>query len=354
MLDAAAVESGPSGESHSATASPGRDPLTARRTILICGLLTLLLVIVGVGALSIGSVNIPVARVLAVLLGGDGASDADRTIILSLRLPRILLAMLVGSGLSLAGAVFQALLRNPLAEPYILGISSGGTVGAILAIGFSVGSTAFTAPAASFIGSAAVMLLVYTIARRRGQLDTGALLLGGVMIGAFFNAAVLLLIAVLNQELRNAFLWLMGNLSTANPDAIRVVTLPLLLASGILMVQARNYNLISIGDETATQLGVEVPKVKRLSYLLASLITGLVVSVSGVIGFVGLLVPHTCRMLFGPDHRLLLPASFLTGATFLILADVLSRTLLAPSEIPVGAITAAVGAPLFIWLLRRS
>jgi iron complex transport system permease protein len=120
------------------------------------------------------------------------------------------------------------------------------------------------------------------------------------------------------------------------------------------MIQARNYNLISIGDETATQLGVEVPKVKRLSYLLASLITGLVVSVSGVIGFVGLLVPHTCRMLFGPDHRLLLPASFLTGATFLILADVLSRTLLAPSEIPVGAITAAVGAPLFIWLLRRS
>jgi iron complex transport system permease protein len=336
------------------TIVPGREPLTARRTLLVCGTLSLILLVVAIGALSVGSVNIPLPRVLGVLFGSDTATEAERTIILSLRLPRILLAILVGSGLSLAGAVFQALLRNPLAEPYILGISSGGTVGAILAVGFSVGATAFTAPVASFVGSAAVMLLVYSIARRRGQLDTGTLLLGGVMIGAFFNAAVLLLIAVFNQELRNAFLWLMGNLSTANPESILVVAPPLLLASIALIVQGRNYNLISIGDETAMQLGVEVNKVKRISYLLASLVTGLVVSVSGVIGFVGLLIPHVCRMVLGPDHRLLLPASFLTGAIFLILADILSRTLLAPSEIPVGAITAAIGAPVFIWLLRRS
>ena len=332
----------------------GRSPLTARRAITICtGLFFILLVVMVIG-LSIGSVSVPLSHILAALTGGEAATTAERTIILSLRLPRIFLALLVGSGLSVAGVVFQALLRNPLAEPYILGISSGGTVGAIIAIGLSFGASAFTTPLASFFGSAAVMFLVYGIAHRRGQLDTNALLLGGVMIGAFFNAVVLLIIAVYNQELRNAFLWLMGNLSSANTDSILVVAPILLLAFILLLTQARNFNLISTGDETAMQLGVEVAKVKRLSYLLASLITGLVVSVSGVIGFVGLLIPHICRMLFGPDHRLLLPASFLLGGSFLILADILSRTLLAPSEIPVGAITAAVGAPVFVYLLRKT
>ncbi|MEK9135722.1 MAG: iron ABC transporter permease, partial [Bacteroidota bacterium] len=296
----------------------------------------------------------PLSHIVGALMGSEGVPVTEQTIILSLRLPRIILAMLVGSGLSIAGVVFQALLRNPLAEPYILGISSGGTVGAIIAIGLSVGASAITTPLASFIGSGAVMFLVYTIGHRRGHLDTNALLLGGVMVGAFFNAAVLLMIAVLNQELRNAFLWLMGNLSSANPDAILVVAPILLLASCLLLLQARNFNLISTGDETAIQLGVEVTQVKRLSYLLASLITGLGVSVSGGIGFVGLLIPHICRMLFGPDHRLLLPASFLLGASFLIVADILSRMLLAPSEIPVGAITAAIGAPVFVYLLKKS
>jgi iron complex transport system permease protein len=312
-----------------------------------------LLLAVSLVALSIGSVSIPISHVLGVLTGSENVTAAERTIIVSLRLPRIVLAMLVGSGLSIAGVVFQALLRNPLAEPYILGVSSGGTVGAIIAISLSLGASAITTPLASFVGSAAVMFLVYGIAHRRGQLDTNTLLLGGVMIGAFFNAAVLLIVAVFNQELRNAFLWLMGNLSSANPDAILVVAPFVLLASLLLLLQARKFNLISTGDETAMQLGVEVGKIKRLSYLLASLITGLVVSVSGVIGFVGLLIPHICRMLFGPDHRLLLPASFLLGASFLIGADILSRILLAPSEIPVGAITAAVGAPVFVWLLRK-
>jgi iron complex transport system permease protein len=333
---------------------PGRKPLTARRTITVCTALVLTLIAVALAALSFGSVSIPFSHVIGTITGSESVTATERTIILSIRLPRILLAMLVGSGLSVAGVVFQALLRNPLAEPYILGISSGGTVGAIIAIGLSLGASAITTPLASFAGSAAVMFLVYGIAHRRGQLDTNALLLGGVMIGAFFNAVVLLIIAVFNQELRNAFLWLMGNLSSANPDAIIVVAPVLLVASLVLLLQARNFNLISTGDETAMQLGVEVKRVKRLSYLLTSLITGLVVSVSGVIGFVGLLIPHVCRMLFGPDHRLLLPASFLLGASYLVAADILSRTLLAPSEIPVGAITAALGAPVFVYLLRRS
>jgi iron complex transport system permease protein len=210
-----------------------------------------------------------------------------------------------------------------------------------------------TTPLASFIGSLLVTLLVYALAQRHGHLDTNTLLLSGVMVGAFFNAAVLMIVAVSHQELRNAFFWLMGNLSSATPGSVAVAGPPVLLASAALILQAKNYNLIATGDETALQLGVEVRRVKRLSYLLASFITGLVVSVSGVIGFVGLIIPHVCRMLFGPDHRALLPASMLAGASFMILADLLARTLLAPTEIPVGAVTAAIGAPLFVYLLKR-
>ena len=331
-----------------------RQPLTLRHALVVLVSLSALLVIVSVIGMSVGSVSIPFSRIVSLMSGSGSVTETDRTILLNIRLPRVVLAILVGSGLSVAGAVFQALLRNPLAEPYILGISSGGTVGAILAIGLSLGASYITTPIASFIGSAAVMFLVYTVAHRRGQLDTYTLLLAGVMIGAFFNAAVLLVIAVFNQELRNAFLWLMGNLSAANIESIIVVGPVLLIATCLLLLQSRNFNLISTGDETAMQLGVEVTKVKRFSYLLASLITGLVVSVSGVIGFVGLIIPHICRMLFGPDHRLLLPASFLLGGSFLIVADILSRTLLAPSEIPVGAVTAAIGAPLFVYLLRKT
>jgi iron complex transport system permease protein len=173
------------------------------------------------------------------------------------------------------------------------------------------------------------------------------------MIGAFFNAAILLIIAVFNQELRNAFLWLMGNLSAAQPGSLLVVGPVVVAGTVLLLLRARAYNLISTGDETAMQLGIDVRTTKRLSYLLASLLTGAVVSVSGVVGFVGLIIPHICRILFGPDHRLLLPASALLGAAFLVAADILARTVIAPAEIPVGAVTAAIGAPLFVFLLRR-
>ncbi|MBX2991642.1 MAG: iron ABC transporter permease [Bacteroidetes bacterium] len=331
-----------------------RKPLDLKRTISILVLLSLLLVAVCIVGLSVGSVDIPFAAILPSLFGDASVDQSLRTIVVDIRLPRLFLAMLVGASLSISGAVFQALLRNPLAEPYILGISSGGTVGAILAIGLGLGFSAVTTPLASFLGSALVMLLVYTIAHRRGQLDTNTLLLAGVMIGAFFNAAVLLIIALFNQELRNSFLWLMGNLSNANMESLTIVAPLVLVASAFLLMQSRKYNLIATGDETAMQLGVDVRHIKRLSYILASLITGVVVSVSGVIGFVGLIIPHMCRMMFGPDHRLLMPASILLGGSFMIVADLISRTLLAPTEIPVGAVTAAIGAPLFVYLLKRT
>jgi cobalamin transport system permease protein len=334
--------------------SSPRLPLRPQRVFRVLGLLFVILIATIGIALSVGSVSVSFRDIAGALAGSSTIPESARTIILEIRLPRILLAITVGAGLSVAGVVFQALLRNPLAEPYILGISSGGTIGAIIAIGLSVGATAFTTPAASFLGSLAVMAVVYSIGQRRGQIDTNTLLLAGVMVGAFLNAAVLLIIAVFNQEMRNAFLWLMGNLSSANTQAITVVAPPMLLACLILLLQAKRFNLIATGDEGALHLGVNVAKIKRLSYLLASLLTGLVVSVSGVIGFVGLIIPHICRMIWGPDHRLLIPASFLGGAIFMIVADILSRVLLAPTEIPVGAITAAIGAPLFVYLLRKT
>lgn len=326
--------------------------LTPRKTVVVLGSLALLLCATFITGLSIGSVRISLEEVWSAIVHPAAVAESDRMIITAIRLPRVLLAVVVGAGLSVAGVVFQALLRNPLAEPYILGISSGGTVGAILAISLSAGM--LLTPLASLAGSILVMMLVYSLGHRHGQLDTNALLLGGVMVGAFFNAAVLLIVGIFNQEMRTSFLWLMGNLGGATMHSLLILVPPLLLFIIVLLVQARRYNLIAVGDESAMHLGIDVKIVKRVSYLLASLITGLVVSVSGVIGFVGLIIPHICRMMFGPDHRLLLPASMLAGGSFMILADILSRTLIAPTEIPVGAVTAAIGAPLFVYLLKKS
>jgi iron complex transport system permease protein len=328
-------------------------PLTASRTAITLALLSLVLLVSVALALAVGSVGIPLHRVLGAGLGFDTLSDTEQTIILSIRLPRVLLGIVVGAGLSVAGAMLQAILRNPLAEPYILGISSGGTMGTILVAATTTVAGLWLGPLASFTGSAVVMFLVYVLAHRQGRLDPYTLLLAGVMVGAFFNAAVLLTIAMYNQELRNAFLWLMGNLSSAQMESL-VVTAPLMLAGVVVSAwDARRYNLIATGEETAAQLGVNVKSLRKRTYIVASLITGAVVSVSGVIGFVGLIVPHVCRILFGPDHRILLPSSFLIGGAFLVLADTLARTLIAPAEIPVGAVTAALGAPVFVYLLRR-
>lgn len=330
-----------------------RTPLTARRLTLILIILAAILAGSCMLALSVGSVAIPFRSVVGSCTGLFPVDDMERLIVIDIRLPRVLLALLVGAGLSVAGGVLQALLRNPLAEPYILGISSGGTMGTILAIALASGIGHLVAPAASFAGSALVMVLVYALAHRRGQLEPFTLLLAGVMVGAFFNALVLLTVAMFNQELRNAFLWLMGNLSGASMESLLIAGPLTLLAIIPAFVYARQYNLIATGDETALQLGVDVRALRRRSYGIASVITGAVVSVSGVVGFVGLIIPHIARMIFGPDHRLLLPASFLLGGTFLVLADTLARVIIAPAEIPVGAVTAVVGAPVFIYLLRR-
>jgi iron complex transport system permease protein len=331
-----------------------RQPLTPRRSAAVLSLLALLTAGIVIAAVCIGSVSLPAETVLRALFGSTPVGDAERTIIIDIRLPRVLLGLIVGGGLSVAGLALQALLRNPLAEPYVLGISSGGTVGAVAAMTLAGGAFALSVPLASFAGSACVMILVYWLARRRGKLDPYTLLLSGIMIGAFFNAIVLLYVAVANQDIRPAFLWLMGNLSGADMEKLLIVGPVVVVLAALLTGQAKKLNLVSTGEESALQLGVNVARTRMLSYLLSSLLTGFVVSVSGVVGFVGLLIPHACRMIFGPDHRLLFPASFLVGGSFLIATDLLSRTLLSPSEIPVGAVTAAIGAPIFVYLLKRT
>lgn len=325
--------------------------LTLGRAVWILSILAMSLVAVALLSLSLGPGRLGIQDLWNVLRGeGTGMEDL---VFLQLRLPRTLLAMVVGAGLSVAGGALQSLLRNPLAEPYILGISSGGTVGAFVAVSLGLGLAPLTTPLFSFAGSGLVMLLVYFLGHRGGVLDPHALLLSGVMVGAFFNAIILVSIAVFNRELQTAYLWLLGNLSVTDPATIAVAGPLIVLASLALVADARSLNLIAAGDETALQSGINVGRVRTTGYILASLITGLAVSVSGVIGFVGLLVPHVCRMLFGSDNRIVLPSSVLAGAIFLVVCDVLSRVVLAPSEVPVGAITAAVGAPVFIYILKR-
>jgi iron complex transport system permease protein len=332
--------------------------LTARRVWLVTALLAGLLVLIGVISLGLGAVPTPPRELGACLAGaahiGAGSVSADcRMIVLELRLPRVLLAALVGAALSVAGAGFQALLRNPLADPYVLGISSGAALGAILSLLAGPPGTLLTGGAA-FLGALATVAGVYLLGQRHGHLDTPTLLLAGVITASFLSAIIMFLMTTLpGRELRGLAFWLMGDLSSPLPLSLRWLYVAVLLTMAALYTTAADLNLLLTGEQEAEHLGVNVRRVKLVVYLCASLLTALAVSVSGAIGYVGLLVPHAIRLLFGSDYRLLLPASALGGATAIVFADTLARTVAAPTELPVGAMTAVVGAPLFIYLLRR-
>lgn len=302
-----------------------------------------------------GAVPLSTGEAVGALLGRG--TPAHRTIVLELRLPRAVLALLVGGGLSLAGAIFQALLRNPLAEPYILGVSGGAAVGAVLVLSLGLASaTSWALPAAAFVGALVAIALVFRVASaaHRG-LDVRVLLLAGVVVGAFFTACIALILSVSRAEtMRTAVLWMMGSLAGADWRAVALASVYTLPAVVALLGLARPLNLMAIGEETATYLGTEVERVKKVAYAVASLLTAAGVAVAGIIGFVGLVVPHTVRLLAGSDHRIVLPLSFLAGAAFLTVADLVARLLLAPTEIPIGVVTAFVGVPFFLVLLRRS
>jgi iron complex transport system permease protein len=332
--------------------------ITLKRVITLSILLSLLLILVILISVTMGSVKVPPLRSIRILfqslLGLKGTeSETERTIILSLRLPRAILAGFVGAGLSVSGVTFQALLRNPLADPYILGVSSGAAVGAILAILLGLGTFSLGLPLASFLGALLTILVVFYFGKQDGKIHPNTLLLAGVIIGSFLSALIMFFISVSQkEELHTIIFWLMGDFSFSNARAILIIFPYILLGGLLLYLRSRHLNLILSGEESAIQLGVNVEKLKLVSYLSASLITAASVSVCGLIGFVGLIIPHSVRLIFGPDHRLLIPASALIGASFLIASDTFARTVLAPTELPVGVITAAFGGPFFIYLLR--
>lgn len=317
--------------------------------------LTLILVTTLLVSVFVGAADLSPGEVLAALLGqGD---ETTRTIVLNLRVPRAALAALVGACLALSGAVFQALLRNPLAEPYILGISGGSAVGAVTVIVLGLGvRLPWLLPLAAFAGAIVAMAVVLRIALGvGGALDTRVLLLAGVVVGAFFNAIILLLLNFADANtFRAAVFWMMGNLSGATWRSVSLLTAYLVPAALVLMALARPFNLIAVGEDTALYLGVRVGTVRLVAYLTTSLLVAASVAVSGVIGFVGLIVPHGLRLIWGSDHRMLLPASMLAGASFLMLTDTVARTIAAPAELPTGVVTALAGVPVFVVLLMRS
>lgn len=342
-------------------------PLTFTRLVINCLYLAIILFVVMVIALKLGAVPVSLyglaADLLKVLFHRTSALSSNYDlIVIDIRLPRILLGIVVGASLSVAGTAFQALLRNPLADPYVLGASSGASLGAILTlivqpyIALPLAIAVLFTPVGAFFGAAATIAAVYFLGRRDGQLDSNTLLLSGIVSGSFLSAIIMFLISTLagRGDLHGMLFWLMGDLSTSLQPALRwVLGVGFLVASGVIYATSSDLNLMLNGEKEAMHLGVDVPRVRVVVYIAASVLTGLAVSVSGAIGYVGLLVPHVMRLIFGSDHRILIPTAAFGGAIAVVLADTLARTVVAPSELPVGAMTALAGAPLFIYLLRR-
>ena len=316
--------------------------------------LAVLLVITVVVAVRLGAVSLSTRALLDALAGhGDPTTI---TIIRELRLPRALQAVLVGAALAVSGATFQALLRNPLAEPYILGVSSGAAAGAVATVvtGWSL-RVIWALPLAAFVGAIISMLLVFRIAFSVGRaLDTRVLLLAGVIVNSFLVALIWLVLTFADTEsVRSAIFWMMGSHAGASWRTVGLLATFLIPGLAILFALARPLNLLAIGEPTAAYLGTSVERTKLIAFGTATLLTAAAVSVSGTIGFVGLIIPHAIRMLWGSDNRALLPCAALAGGIFMVAADTASRTVAGPSELPIGVVTALVGVPFFVWLLRR-
>ncbi len=329
--------------------------LTRRRLV---GTLSTALLGLGLSALlgvAIGPSFIGPSDVIGALLE-EGADTAHRDIVLGVRLPRVALASLVGACLATAGVIFQALLRNPLADPFILGGSGGAALGGVsmLALGGALGLGYWAVPPAAFAGSVLTTALLYLLAGSGGRSSVTHLLLIGVVFNAFASAAIVFLASLSGlAEGSRIFVWLIGSIAAIRLEVIWPVALFLALGLSAALVLSRALNLLALGDEGAMQLGVDVEGTRRWLLLATSLMVGAAVSVSGLIGFVGLIVPHLLRLLIGPDHRLLVPSAALCGAAFLVLTDTTARTLLGGRELPVGAITALMGGPFFLYMLRR-
>ena len=281
-------------------------------------------------------------------------SDTQRAILFDIRLPRVLLAACVGASLAVAGASLQALLRNPLAEPYLLGVSNGAALGTMLAFVFFE-SFSFARPVLAFAGAGVATFTVYQMARSRAGMNVERLVLSGVIVTTFLSSIIVMLTSVLDAaRLRGFTFWLLGDLSQATYDGFYLTLAAATVGTIVLSSQARALNLMMVGERDALDFGVEVGRVRLIVFGLSSLLVGTAVAASGSVGYVGLIVPHLVRLAIGSDNRLVVPMSAFVGAIFVVLADLIARTAIAPRELPVGAITALVGSPVFIYLLRRS
>jgi iron complex transport system permease protein len=317
-------------------------------------------------AIALGSFSIPAGSVARVLLGkvpilgshvgAEKVSKTIQTIILQVRLPRVILAIMVGSALSTAGVVYQALFRNPMADPYIIGISSGGAIGAAIAflVGLNISFWGISiVPLFAFMGSIITAFVVYQLAKSGNKVPVASLLLSGLAVGAFISSILSFLLIVNGEDLHRIFFWLLGGLSARSWAHVRMCFPFLLTGLFFSVLFAKHLNISLLGEERAQHLGIEIESFKRIVFLFTSLLVASAVSVSGLIGFVGLMTPHIIRLIIGPDHRYLVPASALGGGLFLLVADLFARTVLSPAEIPVGIVTALFGVPFFIFLLKR-
>ena len=346
---------------------PGKTPPTQLlrwhgRIYGILGLLILLVVMAAL-AITIGSVEIPFLTTSGILLSRlpfidmtPNWASALETIILEIRLPRIILAGIVGAALAIAGATYQGLFRNPLADPYLIGVAQGAALGAV--IGFLLPSTWHVMgigiiPVFAFTGALFSTAIVYGLSRVGRTVPVATLILAGVALGALLGSIVSYLIISSDEQIHGILFWLMGSFSLSQWTEVKIV-LPYMVAGiVVILIYARPLNVMQLDEEQAQQLGINVERVKLVLLIAATLITAAAVSFVGTIGFVGIIIPHAVRLIWGADHRFLLPLSVLTGATFLIIADLIARTVLAPAEIPIGVITALCGAPFFLYLLRR-
>ncbi|MEU4949407.1 FecCD family ABC transporter permease [Streptomyces lavendulae] len=335
------------------------------RTATVLLLLAAALVASAVAGLALGPVRIAPGRVLDLLLAGPGArGGAFASIVWDVRMPRVLLGAVVGAGLAVTGTVLQALVRNQLADPFLLGASSGASAGAVLVIvfGTAAGAGAVGAlggagvPLAAFAGSMAALVTVYALARRGATMTTGRLILAGVAVQYVLSAltSLVLVLSASPDQMRSVLFWTLGGLGGARWSELALPAAALFVGTGVLVTLARPLDLLLAGEEGAHTLGLDTGRFRAAAFVLTSLVIGVLVASSGAIGFVGLMVPHAARMVVGAGHRALLPVAALGGAVFLTLADLLARTAAAPEEIPVGVVTALVGGPFFLWMLRRS
>ena len=332
------------------------------RIVTWVGILGGLLLVASAVAISLGPVQIPIQHVVSVLVAPVGLDLADHTrteqlVIEQLRLPRVVVASLVGAALGVAGTTMQSLFRNPMADPGIIGVSAGGAAGAVLSIAFGLNRAfGLALPLFSFLGAMGAALFVYGISAVGGRVSMATLLLAGVAVAAFLSAVVSAVVVLVpeNAALREILFWLAGGLDSRSWEHVRVSAPFILFGILIISLFARDLNLLMLGDDDARSLGVRVELVRPVLIVAATMATGVAVAVSGIIGFVGLVVPHMLRIVLGPDNRVLVPASALGGATFLLVADTVARTAVHPAELRVGIVTAFVGAPFFLFLLVRN